>query len=317
MTLQQLRCLCQVADQGLNLSRAARVLHTSQPAVTRMIRAMEAELGVEILMRAGPRITAISEPGREVLARARQVLQDMENLRLAASDSRSSATGALRLATTHLHARYALVDIIRRFSRTFPEVDVNLVLGTPSEIAEWTNSGEVELGICTLTGNMPANLFRLEAYPISRSIIAPPGHPILQKARPTLRDLARHRLITYDNRFKTGEMVEHAFLAAGITPRITLKATTADVVKTYVAAGLGIAVVQSMAVEKQDRTLRAVNADHLFPPSMSWILLRRDQYLRSFLHDFIAMISPAWTAAEIDRARHDAYRRPAGRSARA
>lgn len=310
MTLQQLRCLCEVVDHGLNLSRAARALHTSQPAVTKMIRALEGELGVEILVRAGPRIVTVSERGQEIVARARQVLHDISNLRLAAGDSLGQGAGALRLATTHLHARYALVDIIRRFSAAYPGVDVNLILGTPEEIAAWTAAGEVDLGLCTLPGPLPANLFRLEAYPIARRLIARPGHPILKKRRPTLKDIGRHPLITYDGRFKTGELVERAFMAAGIAPKVTLKATAADVVKTYVAAGLGIAIVQAMAVEKQDRSLRVLNVDHLFPPSMSWIMLRKDQYLRRFIYELIALISPRWTPAEIDRARRGAYRRP-------
>src|SRR4051812_15579668 len=172
MTLQQLRCLCEVVDQGLNLSRAARVLHTSQPAATKMIRAMEKELGVEILVRAGPRIVTITEPGQEVVARARQVLHDMDNLKLAASESRSQTTGTLRIAASHLLARHALVDVIREFADKFPGVDINLTLGTQTEVAHWTSSGEVDVAIGTLPDNTPANLLKLEAYSISRCVIA-------------------------------------------------------------------------------------------------------------------------------------------------
>ena len=171
------------------------------------------------------------------------------------------------------------------------------------------------MGISTLPASLPANLFRLDAYPISRCLIAPPGHPILKKARPTLRDIGHYRLITYDSRFKTGELVERAFLAAGISPKLTLRATAADVVKTYVSAGLGIAIVQAMAVEKRDR-IQAIDVDYLFPPSTSWIVLRRDRHLRRFLYEFIAMISPKWTVAEINRARRGSFRRPAAKRAR-
>jgi LysR family cys regulon transcriptional activator len=303
MTLQQLRCLCKVVDQGLNLSRAARALNTSQPAVTKMIRAMEQEFGAEILMRAGPRIVNVTQSGQEVLTRARQILRDIDNLKLAVSDSGTQATGTLRIAATHLHARHVLCEKIRRFTRKFPAVDISLTVGTQAEIMRWTSSGEVDIGIGALPDNMPANLLRLDAHPISRCVVAPIGHPILRKRKPTLEDIGRYPLITYDRRSRTGELVEHAFAAANITPKVTLKANSADIIKTYVAAGMGIAIMQVIAVTKQDRSIRAVNVDHLFSPSKCWIVLRRDQYIRRFLHEFIAMIAPKWTPEAVERQR--------------
>lgn len=310
MTLQQLRCLCEAVTQGLNLSRTARALHTSQPAVTKMIRALESELGVEILVRAGPKIVAISDQGQEVLAQAKRVLHDIKNLRLAANDSKDSSTGVLRIATSHLQARYALVNIIRRFASEYPEVDLNLHQGTPEEIAAWTASGEVDIGVATMPDRAPLDLLKLDAYPITRCVIAPPGHPLLKKRKPSLADLGKYKLITYDGRFKTGNLVERAFSVANLDPRITMKATDADVVKTYVALGLGIAVIQEMAIDTRDDSIRAINVDHLFPVSTTWIMLRKGQYLRKFLYDFIAMISPKWTRSEIDKALRVSYRGP-------
>ena len=313
MTLQQLRCLCAVVDEGMNLSRAARAVNTSQPAATKMIRAMEKELGFDLLVRAGRRIVTVTEPGQEVVARAREALSMLKNLKLAASDSHSRMSGELRIGTSHLHARYSLPDVIKRFTTRYPEVDVHLALGTQAEVAHWTSSGEVDIGVGTIADNSPANLLKLDAHSISRCVIAPLGHPILRKKKPSLQDIGSYPLISYEQRSRTGKLVELAFIAADITPKVTLKANSADIVKTYVATGMGIAVVQTMAIDKQDRAIRAINLDHLFPPSTSSIILRRDQYLRRFLYEFIAMVAPRWTPDEVDKARRRSYQRPAVR----
>ncbi|GAA4325824.1 HTH-type transcriptional regulator CysB [Pigmentiphaga soli] len=304
MTLQQLRCFCEVVNQGLNLSRAARVLHTSQPAITRMIRGLEDELGVQLLMRLGPRIAAITEEGQQVLGFALQILQDVRNIKLAAGDKRNAGTGLLRVGTTNLQARHALVDVARRFVEAYPEVSLTMAQGTPAEVADWVSRGMVDVGVSTLPAELPRNVVRFEAYAIHRCIIAPRGHAILKKRRPSLAQLAQNRLIMYDNQLDTGAVVRKAFDAAGIFPRITLRTTDAGLVKDYVAAGLGIAVIQTMAFDAaRDTALGMVMAGHLFPPSTAWITVRRDQFLRGFMIDFIGMVAPRWTRTEIERAR--------------
>jgi Transcriptional regulator len=303
VTLTQLRCLCAVIDQGLHLSRAAQLLNTSQPAVTKMIRALEQEFGFEILMRSGPRIVAVTEAGQEVIARARQVLLDVDNLKLAASDSNRQSVGVLRIASTPLCAEQVLCEKIQDFTRRFPEVDVSLMVGMSADISRWTSSAEVDVGIGTLPEAVPANLFRLDAYTISRSIVAPPGHPILEIKKPTLKDIGSYPLITHHSWTTTGQLLDRMFANAGIIPKVILKANAENIVKTYVSAGMGIAIMQTIAISKDDPSLQSVNIDHLFPPSKCWIVLRRDLYIRRFLHEFIAMISPKWVTAEVNRAR--------------
>ena len=303
MTLTQLRCLCAVVDQGLHISRAAGVLHTTQPAVTKMIRTMEQELGVEILVRSGPRIIAVTQSGQEVVNRARQVLLEVNNLKLAASDSGSQPTGSLRIAGTPLCAKHILCDKIRDFTRRFPHVDLSLSVSRTEDVIHWTSSGEVDLGIGTMPVFTPANLIRIDAYSISRCIVAQAGHPILKKRKPTIIDIGNYPLITHQSGSTTGELVKRAFANAGITPKVVVTVNSDEIVKTYVAAGMGIAIMQSIAITNQDQSIRAVNVDHLFPPSNGCIVLRRDQYLRSFMYEFISMISPKSTRDQVDRAR--------------
>lgn len=302
MTLQQLRCLSEVVNQKLNLSRTARALHTSQPTVTKMIRSLEQELGFEILVRTGRKIVAVSDAGREVVALAGLVVQDVDNLRTAASDSRSSTSGELRIGTTHIQARYALVSAIGRFAAKYPEVHIGLRRGTPEEIVHWASSGEIDIGIGTMPEVVPKRLLSLDIQRVSRCIVAPVGHPILKIRKPSLADIAQHRLIAYDTRFTTGHVVERAFAAANIMPRIVMSATDADVAKAYVSAGVGIAVIEGIAIDANEAKLKAINADHLFPASGTWMFLRGGQYLRTFLYDFIGMVSPKWTRAEIEKA---------------
>jgi LysR family cys regulon transcriptional activator len=310
MTLQQLRCLCEVANQGLNLSRAARVLHTSQPAVTKVIRALESELDVQLLIRAGPRVIAMSDEGTEVLRWARRVVDDVSNLRLAASESKSVSSGVIRIGTTHLQARYALVDVVQRFVRKYPDVQVVLCQGTHVEIAAWVADGDVDIGVSTLPNTIRHNVVKFEAYRIYRCVVTPAGHPLLKLKKLTLADLAKHRLIAYDNQLTTGAVVGKAYAAASIVPNITLRTADADLVKTYVKAGLGIAVIQQLALEGgRDAALGWRDASHLFPPSQSWITVRRDQYLRRYMTDFIEMIAPAWSGAEVERIKTTASRR--------
>lgn len=304
MTLQQLRCFCETVSQGLNLSRAARILHTTQPAITKMIRSLESELDVQLLVRQGPRVLALTEEGQEVLEFARRVIDDVQNLRVAASDTKNAAQGRINIGTTNLQARYILANIIRDFTQKYPDVDVTIEQGTPAQIADWVSSGRVDLGISTTPDVIPKNILRLEAYRIDRCIIAPNGHPLLKQNKPTLNEVAQYRLVGYDNQLDTGAVVRKTFDAAKLTPRIILKTADADLVKSYVAAGLGIAIIQSMAYNKSlDHQLRIIPANHLFASSKSYITIRKSQYLRRFIYDFICMVAPRWSRSAIDNAR--------------
>lgn len=306
VTLQQLRCLCEVVNQGLNISRAARVLHTSQPAITKMIHALESELNVQLLVRVGPRIVSVTDEGASVVSFARQVVQEVRNLRAAANDSKNAATGEMRVATTNLQARYALLDAVRRFAHQYPDVKMTLCQGTPTQIATWVSAGEVDIGISTVPASMPRNVLTLEAYAIHRCIITPLRHPLLRIKNPAIQDLMRYRFIAYDNQLDTTSVVRQAFEAVKVEPHIVLRTSDADLVKSYVSAGLGIGVIQRSAITPADKRLRALNADHLFTPSTAWIAVRRDLYLRRFMYDFIGMVSPAWSREKVDsmRAKH-------------
>ena len=302
MKLQQLRYLVEVAERGLSVTEAAEALHTSQPGVSKQIGLLEDELGVEIFLRAGKRFTAVTEPGAEILKVARRMLLDVDNLKRVAQQFGDETTGSLIIATTHTQARYALPESIQRFTARYPQVRLSLRQGSPTWIAQQVASGEADIAIATEAIELFKDLVMLPCYQWNRCIIAPPGHPLLKKKKPTIEDIVAYPIVTYDFAFTGRSRINAAFEAAGAVPNVVLTAIDADVIKTYVALGLGIGIIATMAFDPvQDRNLRALDASHLFEPSTTRIGLRRNFYLRGYAYDFIAMF-----ASQLDRVTVDA-----------
>lgn len=300
MKLQQLRYLCAVVDHGFNVTAASQALFTSQPGVSKQIGLLERELGVEILFRQGNRIVGLTDPGKELVAAAQRLLIDSGELQKIAAGYSSADSGSLRVATTHLHARYPLLPVISTFSKKYPKVSLSLFEGPPAEIAGRVSNGQADIGITTGPAERDPQLVMLPAYPIGRCLIAPPGHPLLKSPRITLAAIAKHPLIVYDSSFSSGWTVMQAFEKQRLSPKIVLSATNADVIKAYVASGLGVAVLQSMAYDlKADSGICAVSVDHLIAPSMTHIMLRSGKYLSRYMFDFIEMFSKKWTAAQV------------------
>ena len=302
MTLQQLRALCEVVDRGLNFSRTAAALNTTQPAISRMIRSLEQEMGAELMVRSGTRIVRLTPQGEDVVNRARTILLDVKNLGRIAKERTDARAGIMNVATTHTQAAYGLVGVIKKFTGMYPDVNLQLRHGGPVEIAQWISKGEVDIGISASPKAIPGNVVTVDAYAIERCIIAPVGHPILKIARPGAKDIGRYPIIAYDERAQTGVLLNELFAKEGIEPRIVVKATDSDVVMSYVAAGIGIALLQKQIVRHEKRKgIRAVDISHLLPPAMTKLSFRRDAYLPSYMYDFIALVAPQWTRDALEK----------------
>lgn len=294
MTLQQLRCLQAVLAHQLSVSRAAEALHTTQPAVSKLIRSLELELGIELFVRRGNRLVGLTDGGKEAAVLSRRVLNDTQALTTLAQADREANSGTLRVGTTHIHARYALLDVIRRFSATYPAVDLEVLQGPPGEIVRWVMEGAVDLGISTLPRTTPEGIVTAEAYEFSRCLIVPHGHPLLRRKMVTIEDIARHPLVTYDESFNSGWVVQREFQRRGLEPRVVMRATDANVIKAYVAAGLGVAVIQRVAIEPaRDTDLAVIDMGDVFPPSKAHFSVRGDHFIRGYMRAFIAMVAPA------------------------
>ena len=296
MKLQQWRYVDEVVKQGLSISEAAEALHTSQPGISKQIRLLEQELGVEVFVRHGKRVVALTEPGQQILNIIRRLLRDAENLRQVAMEFASQDSGSLTIATTHTQARYALPPVVQRFTARYPKVRLSLRQGSPMQIAELVTSGEADIAIATEAIELFQELVMLPCYEWNRCVVTPPGHPLLKEKTLTLEAIARHPIITYDFAFTGRTAINKAFQAKGLTPNVVLTAIDADVIKTYVELGLGVGIMARMAFDpERDRTLRARDASHLFETSVTRIGIRRDSYLRGYVYDFIEMFAPHLT----------------------
>ncbi len=303
MKLQQLRYLVEVAKQGLNVSDAAEKLHTSQPGISKQIRLLEDELGIQVFIRHGKRVVDVSKPGRQVLEIAERILREAQNLKRVGDEFANQDAGSLTIATTHTQARYALPQVIERFVKQYPRVRLSLKQGSPVQICEMVLSGEADLAIATEAIDRYRELVMLPCYQWNRSAIVPDGHPLLSASKIDLAAIGQYPLITYDFAFAGRTKMQKAFESAGIEPNVVLTAIDSDVIKTYVAAGLGVGIVATMAFEpERDRGLKAIDASHLFEPSTTRIGFRRDAYLRGFAYDFITLFAPHLTRDMIENA---------------
>lgn len=293
MKLQQLRYLCEVANQDLNLTRAAKKLHTSQPGISKQIQNIEDELGVEIFIRNGKRMVSITPPGQTILEIAGKILREANNLKWVGQEFTNKDVGSLTVATTHTQARYALPPTIRRFTSRYPKVKLTLRQGNPTQISQLVTSGEADVAIATEAIEFFHELVMLPCYQWNRCIITPPKHPLLTLGKISLEAIVKYPIITYDFAFTGRSKINQAFEARGLVPNVVLTALDADVIKTYVELGLGIGIVAQMAFDPdRDKHLRSIDAGHLFESSTTRIGIRRNSYLRSYVLDFIQMFSP-------------------------
>src|SRR5688572_12131415 len=302
MTLHQLRILREIARHAHNLSSAAAALHTSQPGVSRQVQLLERELGVELLARRKNRITGLTEPGRAILAAAERALDEAENIRRIAAEFSREEGGRLVIATSHLHARYTLLAPIKTFALRHPGVRLQMRQADPDEILRLVAAGEADLGVSTEFGQRRPGLVLLPGAVVGRSLIMPLGHPLAGKARITLGDIARYPLVGYNPKQRGGQLISETFRAKGLEPKLVVSAIDSDIIKAYVAEGLGIAVIPTPALDPEaDRGLRVAEVTRLFPRTELTVSLRRDIYLRRYVPDFIRLVAPKWSHEAIQR----------------
>ena len=303
MKLQQLRYIWEVAHHDLNVSATAQSLYTSQPGISKQIRLLEDELGVEIFSRSGKHLTRVTPAGEAILRTAGEILRKVESIKQVAQEFSNERKGTLSIATTHTQARYALPQIISDFMQKYPDVALNMHQGTPMQISEMAADGTADFAICTEALELFSDLVMLPCYRWNRSILVPKGHPLTTLDKVSLEDLAAQPIVTYVFGFTGRSKLDEAFFENGLNPRVVFTAADADVIKTYVRLGLGVGIVASQAFSpEQDRDLVAIDASHLFKPSVTSIACRRGSFLRGFMYEFIEAFAPHLTRKMIDRA---------------
>ncbi|MCH8257063.1 MAG: HTH-type transcriptional regulator CysB [Proteobacteria bacterium] len=293
MKLQQLRYIWEVAHHDLNVSATAQSLFTSQPGISKQIRLLEDELGVEVFSRSGKHLTRITPAGQTIIEQAGEILRKVDSIKRVAQEFSNEKRGSLDVATTHTQARYALPPMIRQFIDRYPEVSLNMHQGTPMQIAEMAASGTVDFAIATEAMEHFGDLVMMPCYKWNRCIVVPRSHPLTQSTALTLEEVAAHPIVTYVFGFTGRSKLDEAFMQSGLTPKVVFTATDADVIKTYVRLGLGIGIMAQMAYDPVlDSDLVSLDASHLFDHSTTMIGCRKGTFLRGYMYDFIELFAP-------------------------
>lgn len=303
MKLQQLRYIWEVSRHNLNVSATAQSLFTSQPGISKQIRLLEDELGVEIFARSGKHLTRVTPAGQAIIELAGQVLRLAENIKEVAQEHSDERRGSLAIATTHTQARYALPPVIRDFTRKYPDVALHMQQGTPKQIAQMVSDGQADFAIATESLELFNDLVLLPCYRWNRCVLVPQGHLLAEMEPLTLEALANYPLVTYVFGFTGRSQLDDAFRARGLTPNVVLTAADADVIKTYVRLGMGVGIVAHMAVDAEhDTDLVAVEAGHLFASSTTKIGIRRGTFMRGYMYDFLEGFAGHLTRDLVDAA---------------
>lgn len=290
-------------NNNLNVSATAEALFTSQPGISKQVRMLEDELGIQIFGRSGKHLTHVTSAGQEVINIAQQILSKVEGIKAVAREHTQPDEGRLRIATTHTQARYALPEVIQGFIKKYSKVSLQMSQGTPAQISDAAAKGEADFAIATESLHLYNDLVMLPCYHWNRSIIVKKDHPLARKQDLSIADIAKYSLVTYVFGFTGRSELDTAFEKAGAEPKIAFTATDADVIKTYVRLGVGIGVIATMAIDpKIDSDLVTIDASHLFKASTTKIGFRRGSFLRGYMFDFIERFAPHLTKDIVTRA---------------
>jgi len=300
MNFQQLRIIRETVRRHFNLTDAAQALLTSQSGVSKHIRDLEEELGVEIFVRRGKRLLGLTEPGREVVAVAERILLESENMMGISQQFSKSDTGTLTIATTHTQARYTLPSVIASFKAAYRDVRLVLHQASPREIAEVLLEGRTDIGIATDALDDHPGIISFPYYTWSHGVVVPKNHPLLAVKELTLESIAEYPIITYDEGLTGRPRIDEAFERAGIAPDIAMSALDADVIKAYVELGLGVGIIAAMAFDAgRDQGLSLLDSRHLFDVNTSSLAVRRGRFLRSYVYRFIELCAPELSEARV------------------
>lgn len=300
MNFQQLRIIRETLRRNFNLTDVASHLYTSQSGVSKHIKDLEDELGVELFIRKGKRLTGLTSPGKDMVKYVERMLNDANNIKNLAEHYSSQDTGELVVATTHTQARYILPKIVAKFKQAYPKVHLKLLQGSPEEITKLLHDGEADIGVATesLLGVSEFALFPF--YHWQHAVVVPLGHPLSQLPHLTLEDVASFPIITYHEGFTGRAKLDQTFQEANIAPDIVLSALDADVIKTYVELGMGVGIIAAMAVDTaKDTGLIKLDSEHLFGENLTRIAVRKSHFLRRFGYHFIELCVPELSESDI------------------
>jgi LysR family cys regulon transcriptional activator len=308
MNLHQFRFVQEAARRNLNLTEAAKALHTSQPGVSKAIIELEEELGIDIFARHGKRLKRITEPGQHVLKSIEVILREVGNLRRIGDQYSAQDSGTLSIATTHTQARYVLPLPVAKLREKYPKVSISLHQGAPDQVAQMLLQDVADIGMATESLSAYEDLVTLPCYEWQHVLVLPQDHPLARQTRLSLEDIASYPLITYHPSFTGRTRIDNAFSARKLTPTVALEAIDSDVIKTYVRLGLGVGIVAEMAVQDdpvKDLVVRPLGS--LLGMNVARVAFKRGAYLRHFVVQFAELLSERLNANLIQKAMSGHY----------
>lgn len=300
MTLTQLRYLVAIADSGLNITQAAERVHATQPGLSKQLKALEDELGFQLFVRRGRSLESVAPAGVRVIEHARKVLAEVANIRSYAANERGELSGRLLLATTHTQARYVLPPVIAAVKREFPLVNVDLLAAGDAEVLNWLD--QADLALISTAGSVPQGGVAVPLYRWRRVLLVQREHPLARLAHaPTLAELAAHPLISYESSTRADSSLQRAFAGAGVAPQVGMTARDANLIKTYVRAGLGAGLLAEMAVDASDEDLRILEAPPEIPECVTWAVVPRGRVLREYALSLLHRMAPQLDRRDLRR----------------
>jgi len=303
MKLHQLRYVVTIVRNGLNMTAAARALHTSQPGISKQVKLLEEELGFQVFEREGRNVTRVTAAGQAVVEHATRLLEEAENIRRLSADFQDESRGSMSIATTHTQARYVLPPVIKQFRALYPKVDLHLHQGTSEQIADLAAADRVDFSIATGSDELFPTLALMPCFRWHRDLVVPRAHPLAQVEKPTLRQVAAYPIVSYVFSFTGRSSLSGLFEREGLKLDVALTARDSDVIKTYVRLGLGVGIIAGMAYEEEeDRDLVQIDGAHLFPEAVTWIGVRRGRLLRGYMYEFIRLVAPHLSRKLVDQA---------------
>ncbi|QNH20143.1 CysB family transcriptional regulator [Xanthomonas sp. GW] len=302
MTLTQLRYLVAIADADLNITLAAARVHATQPGLSKQLKQLEDELGFLLFVRKGRSLETVTPAGREVIERARAVLAEANNIRTYAANQRRESQGQLTLTTTHTQARFVLPPAVAQIKLAYPQVSVHLQQAAESAALDLLSQGDADIAIVSTAGSEPGAGIAVPLYRWRRLVLVPRGHALdVPKRVPDMAALAVQPLISYESSTRSGSSLQRAFARLGLEPSIALTALDADLIKTYVRAGLGVGLLAEMAVHAGDTDLRAWPAPPEIPECIAWAVLPRDRVLRDYALELVHVLAPQIDTRDLRR----------------
>lgn len=290
--LKQLRAFCHAARLG-SVTRAAEALFLSQPAVSLQLGALESELGFSLFERHGRRLNLTRE-GQVLYELARPLVDGLDGLETEfKSRLKGLEGGELNIAAGASTILYLLPELIAEFRRSHPEVQLRLHNVTGKDGLALIRSDEVDLAVGSML-DVPNDIDYAPLYSFDPVLITPPDHPLARARHPTLEDLSPYGLILPPKRLTTYRLVDLIFQQRKVPYTVALEVGGWEVIKQYVAMGLGISIVTSICINEADRQRLFVhNMREYFPPRSYGVVIRKGKYLSPQARAFVDQIKPA------------------------